>query len=253
MRKPDLTLGSDPELFFMRDGSPFPACGKLGGTKEYPRELGCGFVQEDNVMAEFNTPVVPVYTEFARDQWLEVHESMLSSLSQVASATGMEIDRIRSSYEFEGSMLDFFGYQARQFGCDPDFNAYTLDVNPTPNSESNLRTCAGHIHLGYDCTGELEDKARLVQYLDHYLGRYCVSNDPDLTRMQRYGQAGAFRPKEYGVEYRVPSNFWLRDPQVMGDVFDMAILAFEAFVAGDAIPDPAELQLEINTLGGVYG
>jgi hypothetical protein len=39
-------------------------------------------------------------------------------------------------------------------------------------------------------------------------------------RKQLYGKAGAFRPKPYGAEYRVLSNFWVFDTKLTGWVYD---------------------------------
>src|SRR5215216_2291715 len=55
-----LSIGSDPEVFIADDdGIVRSVIGKLGGSKRYPRDLGDGyFVQEDNVLAEYNIPPV---------------------------------------------------------------------------------------------------------------------------------------------------------------------------------------------------
>jgi hypothetical protein len=45
-----------------------------------------------------------------------------------------------------------------------------------------------------------------------------------------YGNAGAHRPKKYGVEYRTLSNFWIFDPKLIGWVWDQTERALtEAF------------------------
>jgi len=35
-------------------------------------------------------------------------------------------------------------------------------------------------------------------------------DESNITRRKNYGRAGEYRPKPYGLEYRVPSNFWLK-------------------------------------------
>ena len=37
-----------------------------------------------------------------------------------------------------------------------------------------------------------------------------------------YGCAGAFRPKKYGMEYRVPSNYWIKNNKTIESVFNIA-------------------------------
>jgi hypothetical protein len=47
-----------------------------------------------------------------------------------------------------------------------------------------------------------------------------------------YGAAGAFRPKPYGVEYRVLSNAWLTTEDRMRFVFDQTVAAVNDLIAG---------------------
>lgn len=245
-----LTLGSDPEFFFTKNGEPFPVCGLIGGTKDEPKETPFGGILEDNTQAEIVHPPVNVYATDGLKQWLEVLNNNLDYVSYLATTVGMELDRIRSSYRFDGEVLDHFGKQARQFGCVPDYNAYTGRRNPSPSAESNLRTNAGHVHLGYDCDqDDFDAKCEFVKYLDHVVGRWCVANDPDLTRMIRYGQAGAFRPKPYGLEYRVPSNFWLQNDDNMTRMFELCKQAYEMYTDGAERPKGSDIQAFINSAG----
>lgn len=67
----------------------------------------------------------------------------------------------------------------------------------------------GHIHLGYNdievpFNGRIhkykvdEQRARIVQAMDLFIGIPSVIMEPDNKRKELYGQAGAFRPKPYG-------------------------------------------------------
>ena len=49
----------------------------------------------------------------------------------------------------------------------------------------------------------------LVKQLDWYLGGWSIARDENTERRSLYGKAGACRIKDYGVEYRVLSNFWV--------------------------------------------
>jgi hypothetical protein len=60
-----------------------------------------------------------------------------------------------------------------------------------------------------------------------------------------YGKAGAFRPKPYGMEYRVLSNKWLTNTRLQSWVYDTTVLAMENLSKQQAILDP-DAQLIIN-------
>jgi hypothetical protein len=60
-----------------------------------------------------------------------------------------------------------------------------------------------------------------------------------------YGQAGAFRIKPYGMEYRVLSNAWLQTPELMGWVYDNTIKALSNLMGGGECPP--EVRDVINT------
>ena len=240
-----LLIGSDPEIMVARNGVPYPACGMVSGTKEEVMPTEHGGVLVDCTSLEFTHE--PCASE---DEFVASITGCLSDLSLIAQQRGMELD-FRSSYEFDGSVLDMFGADARTFGCSKDYNAYTGVANPSPDSGSNLRTCGGHIHLGYEGYRTKQDTLRLVMYLDHIVGRWCIRTDKDLTRMSRYGQVGCFRPKPYGLEYRVPSNFWLRSEEYTRSIYRLCHQAFDAFVNNHEIPQASELQQELNQLAGV--
>jgi hypothetical protein len=124
---------------------------------------------------------------------------------------------------------------AWQFGCDPDFNAWTEDINRSPEiTIPNLRTCGGHVHVA---TKELaknqQDYPLFVRHMDRTLGVWSMQHDTDTQRRLLYGKAGAFRPKEYGVEYRVLSNFWIASEELRRNVWDMTMDLARAYKAAE--------------------
>lgn len=131
-------------------------------------------------------------------------------------------------------------FDVKRLGCEPDFNAWTSKVNPTPKTAKPIRTAGGHIHLGWQEKGQgvtdlhFGDCVRVVRQLDSTL--YVMSHfwDNNQERRELYGKMGAFRPKEYGVEYRPLSNAWLTDPDIQGYVYDTAVSATEAILTGTA-------------------
>lgn len=102
---------------------------------------------------------------------------------------------------------------ANTMGCSRDFNAWTSAQNPspTPHDAQGLRTFGGHIHIE-------EGSPLTILVCDVILGLWSLIMD-NSERRQLYGRAGAFRPKPYGVEYRVLSNFWCESTSLMSYIY----------------------------------
>ena len=65
MAKQIVTVGHDAELFlYDENNNAYPSVGLVGGSKECPREVNGGAVQEDNVMAELNIEPCITGTQF---------------------------------------------------------------------------------------------------------------------------------------------------------------------------------------------
>lgn len=210
----NITLGSDPEIFLTEKatGKPWGARDCSTGTKEKPEPLPLGALQVDGMALEFNiTPAATV------DEWVKNHDAVMSTLEQRAEREGLQI--------CDASFLDFKDYiieakateEELEFGCDPDLNARTGKENQMPANDDGditFRTTGGHIHVGFSnwsdtCGDALETARSLVKVLDATIGLYSVLADDGVARKQLYGNAGAFRLKPYGFEYRTLSNFWV--------------------------------------------
>jgi hypothetical protein len=230
-------LGCDPELFLQNaTGKLMASCGLIGGSKAVPLPLpflGEGYaVQEDNVAIEFNIPPASNAAEF--------QESIKKTLAHL-------VERVKSEYDFSLSTLSAASFSkdqlenpaAREFGCDPDYNAWTMRRNPKPKAEDDtLRSCGGHVHVGYD--KKRMDEVMLIRAMDLFLGVPSVLMDKGELRKQLYGKAGAFRNKNYGVEYRTLSNFWVPNERLTKWVWDnteKAVTAVEARFAVDDYKD----------------
>lgn len=214
-----ITIGCDPEVFVSHGDTIISGIGIVGGSKNDPRPVECGTLQEDNVLAEIG--ITPAATE---DEFVTYVTTVLSQLrSHLKQHDDMMDFKIVSSHEMD----DFFLQDARamQFGCEPDFNAYTGLANPKPEATTNLRTAGGHIHIGYDITEVSQQD--VIKVCDVLIGLPSVIFDGDATRMKLYGKPGAYRPKPYGVEYRTPSNYWLQSENYMRWIFRQAKRAVE--------------------------
>src|SRR3546814_7881426 len=61
-----------------------------------------------------------------------------------------------------------------------------------------------------------------------------------------YGAAGAFRTKPYGVEYRVLSNAWLKDSNLMSWVYKNTILGFNALLSGNRVYEDIDSDMLVQ-------
>lgn len=212
------TFGCDPEVFIVNawSGEFVSAAGIIPGTKCQPHPVKQGAVQVDGMAAEFNIDPASSFEEF--------RNNIETVIGELKTFLPKGHDLCWSPYvRFKPEVFDAAPDEAKILGCDPDFNAWTGAVNPPPDCEIDpyLRTAAGHLHIGWATGMEMGNVQHimncrdLVKQMDWLLGAWSLFEDPDDTRRRLYGKAGAFRPKPYGVEYRVLSNFWLKSPDLM--------------------------------------
>ena len=211
--KNKITLGCDPELFLEKDGEIISAEGLVGGTKEEPLPITdeghC--IQEDNVMVEFNIPPSNNMNEFKDN--INLVKNYLTEKFQN--------DNISLNYS-ASAMLDkkyLKTEQARRFGCEPDFNVWLRKPNASPEAGGRLRSAGGHVHIGFPMKSQ-EDQENVVKVFDMILGLPSVWMDSDTRRRRMYGKAGAFRFKDFGVECRMLSNFWIKSDETIGWVYN---------------------------------
>jgi hypothetical protein len=215
----NITLGCDPEVFLRNNEGEFIAsCGKFGGTKHSPLKLtDVGhYMQEDNVALEFNIPPVIDKKSFNR----EINIA-LNLIQEKANHLNLNL-AIESSGIFKDEELQHPA--AKAFGCSSDYNAWTKRINKKPSPNTNLRTCGGHIHIGYD-NPTLNTNLEIIKTMDLFLGLPSLFIDDDVERRTMYGKAGCFRNKSFGVEYRVLSNFWLKSNELINWAYDNTLEA----------------------------
>lgn len=219
MTKRIFTIGSDPEFFVKREGIITSAAGKLGCSKEQKLILSDDVrLQEDNVLAEFD-----INPQVGFDAFNDNIRRGIELTNAVLKKHDMEIAEGISSHIFTTAELESFDKSAFVFGCTPDFNAFTGQKNPSPKSEDpGLRTSGGHVHIGV--TGSLNIDRNLQMMLgvlcDYYLSLPAVLLDKDTRRKELYGKASAIRYKDYGIEYRSLSNFWVADESLRSLVYN---------------------------------
>lgn len=206
-----MRLGSDPEVFLQdAQGNPVSAIGYINADKWNPLQIPDmpdGYtLQEDNVSLEYGIPPASNADEFIQ----HIQAVMEKSKEWLP---GLSFSKL-SCIVFPESQMTH--PMAHVFGCEPDYDAWKVDVNvkPTP-PHPYMRSAGGHIHVETQ-----RDALAVVRAMDLFLGVPSVLMDDGEMRKQLYGKAGAFRAKSYGVEYRTLSNFWIFSPRLIKWAWD---------------------------------
>lgn len=206
MKITNITIGADPELFIINEKTKkvVSAIGLIPGEKGNPwkaEDMPEGFgLETDNILAEFNIPPVTNREGFINNiQYMQKYiDSFVKNINPDLGIKCVASQTVPSS-ELQSD-------QAKMFGCDVDYNAYTMEANPKPEgTRTNVRSGGFHLHLGY-ANPDVDTSIALIKYLDAYLGIPSVIKDKDKKRRSLYGKAGCFRLTDYGCEYRVLSS-----------------------------------------------
>lgn len=235
MKFTDVTIGADPEFFIKKEGEFYPIVGLLGGTKWEPmrvEEMGMyNAYLEDNVMAEYNISPVDSSEGFER-QVRTMIDLIMDKLGDDYTADFSPAARFKASYlESEQAMV---------FGCEPDLNAYTLQIQEVSASDAgNLRTAGGHIHIGWaEAMENMDESAAVARAFDLFVTAPMMLIEPDNERRTLYGKAGSMRVKMYGVECRQLSSYWQTSPELTKFVYDQTVKAVEFAQVNEEIQDP---------------
>lgn len=227
------TIGADPEIFVGKDGEFVSAHGMVEGTKIKPHEVEGGAVQVDGMALEFNIDPAENYEEFQH-----LLDSVQEQLLDMISVNGFDFLK-ETTVHFDQELFDKVPIANKMLGCEPDFNAWTMEVNEKPSYKNLMRTVGGHAHIGGFFSDNLFNKehfekgATLARLMDEEVGVYSLLWDKDDERRSMYGSAGCFRPKPYGMEYRSLSNAWLFSKDITKFVFDGTQRALQRLCDGD--------------------
>lgn len=218
------SFGSDPEFMLIDKNNRFvSAINVIGNSKTNKLDIGNGHsLFYDNVLLEMNiTPGwdIDEVIELFRDAFCRANGVIYPHKKHIISSAKYPADQCEHK-------------EAKRFGCEPEFCAYEIAVITPPDCNDTFRSAGGHIHLGDEAgsyplmippgkndNSEMDwGRIWVVRMLDLFLGIPSVildSSEPSVKRRLLYGKAGAHRPKDYGVEYRVLSNFWLSSPKMV--------------------------------------
>lgn len=229
----DILVGADPEVFMFQNGKAVSAFGAIQGTKDNPFKVKDGAVQVDGMALEFN-----IDPAMSAEQFKENIRSVMRQLQEMVP--GYELNPVPVAH-FGFDYINTQPKEAVELGCNPDFNAwYDGQPNPKPDAAMPFRTGAGHVHIGWTNKADIYDPDHrnacimVIKQMDYYLGLGSLLFDADNQRRQMYGAPGAFRYKPYGCEYRVLSNAWLKDDNLIRWVFDRTVQGVNKLYEGDA-------------------
>lgn len=242
-------IGADIETFLrdMASNEIVSAEPYIKGTKDKPFNFDKSHkyfaISLDNVAAEFCIP--PVTTE---EDWVRNIQKCLEYIN--STIPNHLCTAALPAATLHPRFLDT--PNAKLFGCEPDFNVWQRSVNQPPKAtDATLRSCGGHIHVGYDNAEKLgiEVCEQVVKAMDVFIGVPSILQEPDNQRKLLYGKAGAFRKKEYGVEYRTVSNYYLAEEKLTRWAFNNTMTAVDYVNNGgiemiDAYAD--QIQFAIN-------
>lgn len=241
-----ILVGCDPEVFVRQDGVFRSAWGLIKGDKKNPQKVKRGAVQVDGMALEFNIDPAQSEDEFSLNvnEVLSLMKKMVPEYEVVATPVA----------HFDAAYLKAQPEEAKELGCDPDFNAWNGMANPRPDGDRPMRTASGHVHIGWEKSVEPNDPGHIhrcnmvVKNLDFFLGLASLEYDQEIERREMYGKAGACRYKPYGVEYRTLSNAWLRSEKLMRWVYRSTIAGVQATMDGRLLFEKyGDIQAIINT------
>lgn len=218
-------VGADIEVFMANPANAVivPCVEVFKGTKAepyHPPSWDEGyFVQEDNVMCEFNVPPIA-----GARNGQKVMDKAKTYINKLAGTKKLQPVWNKVSHRFV--LDDLKSKQAQTFGCEADYDAYAVGarrVFPKADEASPWRSCGGHVHIGGDF--KCPDFVAAL-FAEYYMGimfnGLWTSPGKKVRRKEWYGLPGIFRPKPYGIEYRTPDNYWLRDSDNIYYMYDAA-------------------------------
>lgn len=238
----DVMLGCDPEFFFTGSN------GATTGAEKILPEAGLTYkpgtythdgnytslngttskIVIDGVQAELNPRPNPCRANLANEI-----SACFRDLHKTLKDRGISVS-FKPVVEISQEELDSLSEKSKTFGCAPSTNVYaqsTSKISVDPKKYLK-RSAGGHIHLGWNFSEEnkkaLKNLEVMVPILDIIVGNTCVLMDRNPANKERrkvYGRVGEYRVKDYGLEYRTLSNFWLQSYQLMSFVFGLSRLA----------------------------
>jgi hypothetical protein len=198
----DFIIGGDPEFFCqnIETGEYISLIPYIEGTKKKPQDIainGCSQLR-DGTALELNLPPMPEF-------WM-LHRI----ISDCIDYSNKWLSNINPNYVLDITSSAFFNEdqlkhkEARIFGCEPSYNAYTSKEchRPEASSLNGLRTASYHLHYGWEEEIDVITLKNFIFLNDIFLGFPAMYLDhSDELRKQVYGQLGEHRIKKLKLHY----------------------------------------------------
>lgn len=235
----NITIGADPEMFFIQDGL-YPAryVFNAHGIPDPFQTLG-GSMIVDGVALELQ----PSAGEL--QDLVENTRSLLSTANAIFDNEFV----LEPVAEFDTAYAKK-DKEAAVFGCDPDKSAWGAGCKPgTIDAATHpWRYAGGHIHIGHP-TFFSEPNVRLTcKKLDRTVGLaiQALGNNKDWRRRLVYGRPGIYRLQPWGMEYRTPSIYAFKSPEILE--FTIHLVQTSLDMNLDELEEVIPNKLLVNTM-----
>ena len=267
-KKIGCTIGGDPEFFVATKASKILSADKFFPSKHNPIVINyCDMHDVPNKLF-FDGIQAEMAISYSRCREY-VNYNIFSIFQNVYNKIGEDHKIVlKPSVKVQKKVIDEAAPEAREFGCLPDFNAYTCTTNTIAMDASAhpFRYAGGHVHLGvssaylskksreYKVAHKEVNHLRIIKCLDLILSIPTLFLDNEVgakRRRTKYGKAGCFRPTPYGIEYRTPSCWWLKSPFTSSLVTGLARIAWNLVVYGEDAALYKKLKIDTNDVRGI--
>lgn len=223
-------IGADPEILLRKkNGEGFIADRIFDGDKNNHIKIGNGCdIHNDGVAVEYNIPPTDSLIN-----WKESHTHVLNFITR--KVNGYNVGKKEAIIVTSSSSLLFNIEELaekRQYsdsGCIEVHNVNKMcEQEPLRYEKNNgWRYAGGHVHISWD-NPTITDRITLTRLLDINFSKWVwdIPPHPKLDwgsgrGKTVLGELGNMRYKDYGIEYRTPSNFWIFDIEQISNMFRM--------------------------------
>lgn len=217
------TFGSDPEFMLVDKGYSLKSAIGILPKRSNAKLINGSYFYYDNVLAE-----IAIKPSKNKEETIRNFKRAINKFAQIIKPFRFEVC-CAENYPLKELKHE----DARIAGCNPEWNAYTLQCVMPPEeiiSKTPFRTAGGHIHLGAKMLKDPFNIFATIKMMDLFIGIPSLFLDSDNSSKQRrkiYGHAGSHRVTEYGLEYRALGNFWLSSPSLVGLIYDLSSFVIE--------------------------